>query len=102
MRPWRKICCPVDFSDVSRPALQQASQLASVFDGELTLVHVWEAPAPTSTDSFIAGPVLFERTAPELERRLLGWASEVRVSREVKTVVLGGTPAQEIVRFASE
>jgi hypothetical protein len=40
VQSWRRLCCPVDFSDASRTALQHAAYLASALNGELTLVHV--------------------------------------------------------------
>ena len=39
-----KILCPVDFSEPSRLALETAAQLANDHQGELLLVHAWEAP----------------------------------------------------------
>ena len=65
MRPWRKICCPVDFSDTSRTALQQAAYLASVFDGSVTAVHVYDPPLETGD---APSPVfdVFEKARPEL------------------------------------
>ena len=36
---WKKILCPVDFSDESRAALRVAVDLAARFGAELTLLH---------------------------------------------------------------
>lgn len=98
MRAWRKICCPVDFSDPSKSVALHAVELAWAFDGEVTLLHVWDAPAAASPDAFVAAPALFEGVAPELERRLTGWANEL--GKGVKAAVVSGAPADEIVRFA--
>jgi universal stress protein A len=100
MRAWRKICCPVDFSEESRRVAVHAVELGWAFDGEVTLLHVWDAPAPTSADAFVAGPALFDGIAPELRSRLAGWAKEL--GENVKTAVVAGSPAQDIVRFAKD
>lgn len=98
MRSWRKILCPVDFSDRSRMAAQHAVELAWAFGGEVTLLHVWEAPAPTTADAFVAAPALFDSIAPELRQKLGGWAREY--GDNVKASVIAGSPAEEIVAAA--
>ncbi len=103
MRPWRKICCPVDFSDSSRIALQQAAYLASVFDGAVTAVHVYDPPLETGD---VPSPVfdVFEKVRPELEQKLAGWTSGVEESARatIRSVVLLGNPPAEILGFARE
>ena len=42
--PFRRILCPVDFSDSSVRALEYAVQLAEETDGRLTLLHAIELP----------------------------------------------------------
>jgi len=37
--PWKKILCPVDFTDDSRPAVRVACDLAARFGAELVLFH---------------------------------------------------------------
>lgn len=41
---FKKILCPIDFSEPSRFALRHAAQLAVESNGELVLVHVWQSP----------------------------------------------------------
>src|SRR3990172_247312 len=103
MRPWRKICCPVDLSDTSRTALQQAAYLASVFDGSVTAVHVYDPPLETG-DAPLPVFDLFEKLRPELEQKLAGWTSEVEESARgaIRSVVFLGNPPAEILRFARE
>ena len=43
--PFKRILCPVDFSDSSRAALDFAFSLAQEGDAELTILHVFEWPA---------------------------------------------------------
>jgi nucleotide-binding universal stress UspA family protein len=57
--PFRKIICPVDFSEPSLEALQAASELATHFQGKLFVMHV-VPPVPMPYQP-IAAP------APELE-----------------------------------
>jgi universal stress protein A len=37
---WKKVCCPVDYSDESRAALRVAVDLCRKLGAELTLLHV--------------------------------------------------------------
>jgi len=41
---FKKILCPIDFSEASQFAMQQAAQLAVDSGAELVLVHAWESP----------------------------------------------------------
>ena len=92
MQSWRKLCCPVDFSDASRSALEHAAYLASALNGELTLLHVRPAPS-VSRDR-----------EQELDSKLAAWArdAEWRANREVTSTVLMGHPGDEILRLARE
>src|SRR6266545_924735 len=103
MRPWRKICCPVDFSDPSRIALQQAAYLAGMFDGAVTAVHVYDPPLETGD---APSPVfdVFEKARPELEQKLVAWTNEAKESARgaLHSAVLLGNPPAEILRFARE
>jgi nucleotide-binding universal stress UspA family protein len=100
---WYKICCPVDFSETSRVALEEAAGLARKYGSELTLLHVFE-PAPASFEIGLMPPEHFEATSAELERKLGSWRGEAeRISGGlVRSVVLAGPAAREICRFARE
>jgi nucleotide-binding universal stress UspA family protein len=37
---WKKVCCPIDYSDASRAALRVAVDLCRKLGAELTLLHV--------------------------------------------------------------
>jgi nucleotide-binding universal stress UspA family protein len=99
---WRRVCCPVDFSWESRIAMQEAVELASHFDCELTLVHVDDRPARPRADETLASPETLERGTLELERQLDTWRNQAEqlMKKPVKCVLLAGEPAEEIVRFA--
>ncbi len=103
MASWTKICCPIDFSETSRAALEEASELARRYQGELTLLHVFEPPVGTA-DLMVAPPEMFEQTAKDLERKLELWKGEAeqRGAKAVRALVVTGAAATETVRFARE
>ena len=103
MASWTKICCPIDFSETSRVALEEASELARRYQGELALLHVFEPPVAT-TDLMVAPPEMFEQTAKDLERKLELWKGEAeqRGAKAVRALVVTGAAATETVRFARE
>lgn len=104
MTGWKKICCAVDFADPSRLAVDQAADLASRFEAELTLVHVVVAPSPNESALFAAPGALAGMGATEREEALARWRvdAEARAGRPVRSRVLAGDPAAEIVRHAVE
>jgi nucleotide-binding universal stress UspA family protein len=100
MLEWRKIGCAIDFSEPSRLAMHQASELARRFDGDLELVHVHTPPAPV-------GDVTSADVGPEalgIEKRMATWRDEAArlVGRPVRSTVVPGDAAAEIVRLAHE
>jgi universal stress protein A len=83
---WKRICCPVDFSDESRNALTVAADLARRFGAELTLLHVDDRPATA-----VAG-------------QLAAWrqeAEEAGASRVV-TAHTPGHPKSAIARWTND
>ncbi len=102
MVEWKRICCPVDFADPSRAAMEQAAALASHFRAELTLVHV----LPSSTGAPGGELVPLREVGDPVARRdaelLALWRSEAeeRVRRPVRSFVLSGDAASEILQHA--
>jgi nucleotide-binding universal stress UspA family protein len=84
-RPIRHILAPVDDSDASRSALSVAAGLAACFDATVTALHVQEPGGRGAIPNLCAWIPAEERS-----RCLL------------REVVRHGSPAEEIVRFASE
>ena len=69
--PFKRILCPVDFSDSSLAALEFATSLAQEGDAELTILHVFEwlaADEPMLTTRPITAP----ESLQELERHVTG------------------------------
>ncbi len=88
---WRKICCPVDFSDPSRAGLRVAADLCRRLESELVLLHA-EADPRVAEELPRVGDEKLEAWKAEAER--LG-APRARVART------GGPPEVAIVEFAA-
>jgi nucleotide-binding universal stress UspA family protein len=103
---WKRICCPIDFSDASRAAMEVAADLARRFGAELTLLHAYPIPGYTFPDgSVVASPKMMQDLADQAQRHLEEWRVEAerlvgapRVTAE-KAV---GEPAAEILELARE
>ena len=102
MASWTSICCPVDFSETSRVALEEAAELSRRFEARLTLLHVFEPPG-ASAELMVSPPEFFDQTMKELERKLDLWKAEAERhgAKPVRAQVATGAPATEIVRFAA-
>lgn len=97
--PFRKILCPVDFSEPARGALNTAGRLAAEASAELTLVHVWQSPIQTADSAIILQNELLADVRKEAEAALAAWKAEVEAlgARAVTTKLLGGVPWKVIV-----
>jgi nucleotide-binding universal stress UspA family protein len=102
MAQWTRICCPVDFSQTSRAALEEAADLARRHGAALTVLHVFEPAVTGEMEASV--PELLEATARELERKLAGWKLEAERlgAPAVEQAVISGVPGREIAAFASE
>lgn len=101
MTDWKKICCAIDFAEPSRVAMEQAADLAKRFEAKLVLVHV-VVPRPSASDVPSWG--IATAAAEEHERTLEEWRVEAerRAGRPVRSRILAGAPAAEILRHARE
>jgi nucleotide-binding universal stress UspA family protein len=102
---WKRICCPVDFSDASRAAMEVAADLARRFGAELVLFHAYPVPGYTFPDgSVVASPKMLQDLADGAERHLQSWRLEAEpiAARPVRIVKVAGEPASEIVAFARD
>ena len=103
MNTFKHILVPTDFSPSSAAAIELAINMATQFDAELTLLHVWELPvypyiAPMISSAEITEAI--EKAATEsLETKL----KEVR-SRlpRAKSLLKMGIPWQQIVETCKE
>jgi nucleotide-binding universal stress UspA family protein len=102
---WRRICCPVDFSDASRAAMEVAADLARRFGAELVLFHAYPVPGYTFPDgSVVASPKMLQDLADGAERHLDAWRRDAEAggAGRVQTAKVAGEPAAEIVAYARE
>jgi nucleotide-binding universal stress UspA family protein len=102
---WKKILCPVDFSDASRAALQVASELARRFDGEVTVFHAYPLPGYTLPEGTVLPATgMLQELAEQTDALLARWKAEAIAdgSPRVATNKAVGEPAVEIVAAAQE
>ncbi len=101
---WKRICCPIDFSDASRAALEVAADLARRFGAELVLLHAYPIPGYTFPDgSVVASPKMMQELAEQAQRHLEEWrvdAERLVAAPRVSAERAVGEPAAEIVSFA--
>jgi nucleotide-binding universal stress UspA family protein len=103
---FRRILCPIDFSDSSLGALEYAINMAEEADAHLTVLHVSEVPAAVAQEPF-ALDVDFEgiraASASDALRKLHDLIpDEARAYSTVDTAVVEGRAYREILRKAVE
>ena len=102
---WKRILCPVDFSDASRSALQVASELARRFDGELTVFHAYPLPGYTLPEGTVLPATgMLQELAEQTDALLERWKADALKdgAPRVGTDKSVGEPAVEIVAAAEE
>jgi nucleotide-binding universal stress UspA family protein len=106
MLPIKKIISPTDFSDLSDMGLKAAIELAEHFSAELLVVHV---VAPLSAAATSAAPAA--HYLPEVMESILHNAESslrdkmekmVPATLRSKSILLEGSPADEIGEYAKE
>src|SRR4030067_755737 len=72
--PWKKVLCPIDFSEPARAAMKVAVDVCRQFDGDLTLFHSYELPGYTLPEgSVVASPKMLQDLAEQAEAHLVEW-----------------------------
>jgi nucleotide-binding universal stress UspA family protein len=101
MDDYDRICCPIDFSEPSRRAMQEAARLARKHEASLTLLHVAE-PVHHGAEMAFSPPAWAAEEAGA--RELAAWKAEAEAitGEAVATVLLSGPPAPAIVGFARD
>lgn len=98
----QRILCPIDFSDPSTHALEQATSLAGVYGARLTVLHVRPTVTP-HPDLSPEGPVAPWLVAEleELRQRVAAACREATAAGvDVEPLATAGLPAAEILRCA--
>jgi nucleotide-binding universal stress UspA family protein len=102
---WKKILCPVDFSDASRDALRVACELARRFDGEVTVFHAYPLPGYTLPEgTVLPATAMLQELASQTDELLAKWKAEALAdgAPRVSTAKAVGEPASEIVAAAED
>jgi nucleotide-binding universal stress UspA family protein len=103
---FRRILCPIDFSDSSLAALEYAINMAEEADGQLTLLHVTEVPAALTQEPFVVETELSrvrDAAVNDARRRLEALIPEEAGDYcKVDTAVVEGRAYREILRQAAE
>jgi nucleotide-binding universal stress UspA family protein len=103
---FRRILCPVDFSESSLRAFANAVNIGGEADARLTLLHVIEAPSvigpePAALEVDLAG--IREAAVTEARRRLHELIpQEARTRCTVETAIVRGGVYREILRQAAD
>jgi len=101
---FRRILCPVDFSDHSTRALEYALSLAQEADGRLTLLHVLDDLVTVGgLSEQPEALVALQRQREEEARALIERVIPANVAEycEVQVELVHGRPWREILRLAS-
>ena len=101
MPEFRRICCPIDFSESSRAALELAARLARRDGAALTLLHVTGTHWPGKQGEIIPRP----RSSGKDETTILAeWTAEAErlAGSTVSSVLLSAPAAPAIVGFARD
>lgn len=101
--PYRKILCPIDFSETSHAAMRAAIDLAKAESASLTLVHVYQAPV-VDFPGYIADARVLAEVASAAETALSKWKHEAVQAGApgVDTAAAMGVPWDHIVRMAKD
>ncbi len=101
---WKRICCPIDFSDASHAAMEVAADLARRNGASLVLLHAYPIPGYTFPDgSVVASPRMMQELADQAQKHLEDWRAEAEAlvgAPRVTTEKAIGEPAAEILSFA--
>lgn len=104
----RKILVPVDFSEASRMALEQALEIGKVCGARVDLLHIWEPPRYLAPDVMLAVPgwsaMSMEQFSLQEARKAVQIFLEQsgRAGLALATRIDVGTPAPTILRAARD
>jgi len=101
----KRILVPIDFSPLSRKALQHALRFAEGFRAGITLLHVVEPDVPPAFDGFMIAPPISpngNRTKCANRLKVLASSTPMSATNYVQSTVRTGLPAYEIVEAAKE
>ena len=103
----KSVLVPVDFSEMSLPAVEHGIVVAGRFDANLILAHVI-APLPPEYTAYDGGTYVgasWPSTADlevEAKERMDALVDKLKVTRPIEKAIVHGDPAREIARLARE
>jgi universal stress protein A len=101
----KRILVPIDFSPLSKKALQYGLRFAEEFRAGLTLLHVIEPDVPSAFDGLMIAPPISpngNRTKCANRLKVLASSMPIRATNYVQSTVRTGLAACEIVEAAKE
>jgi nucleotide-binding universal stress UspA family protein len=106
---YKRILCPVDFSESSLHALKYAISMAQEADGQLTVLHVVEHDLQNTADmasvAYAAGMTIgnfLKEREEALRRRLQETIAGAPEFCSVESLITQGKPWREVLRIAAE
>jgi nucleotide-binding universal stress UspA family protein len=99
---WKKILCPVDFSDGSRSSMEAAVKLAIESNAPIVLAHVWYPPVVFASEPIGLPASMVSDLVATTERNLTAWKRDAEAlgAPKVTTALLQGAPWHELVAYA--
>lgn len=100
IKPIQRIVCPVDFSNSSVRAFQNAVTLAEKFNAELNLIHVFEPVMSTSVRLSVNAEEENKKRRESKKKELNDFLSDYRLDHiKLTKELLMGVPFLEILRY---
>lgn len=98
----KRILVPIDYSEGSEAAVRYAASLATEYDAELHVVHVYEPPAPYVNAGFAAASLPETEEMNEAQERAQLDKVQPPTSVAVYRELLVGTPIDELVEYVEQ
>lgn len=95
MSPYSHLLCSIDFSNVSRRALEWSLKFSGEVGADLTVLHVVDT-GMTSIGNLVAVPDAVDELRQRAEEQLAAWKLELDLSN-AHVKLLDGEPAERIV-----
>lgn len=99
MTPYSHVLCPVDFSEISRAALEWSLAFAREIEAKLTVLYVADAGL-LSVGNLVAVPETMDTLRERAQRELQGWKREMNLTG-AELQVVEGSPADAIAETAN-
>jgi nucleotide-binding universal stress UspA family protein len=98
MTTYRRLLCPVDFSDVSHLAIEWSTEFAREVDARLSVLHVLDVGLAT-VGNLVAVPDAFSELRTRAEERFLEWKKDIDLTA-AEIEIVEGAPDEAILSAA--